>query len=81
MSRVINIASPGSRRNAARRTIAEILRHLMFKRQLDDESRDMVAAVVFALRTIAETVEVTLEAWEKRDYFLKADRFRLEWEW
>ena len=81
MSRVINTASPGKHRNAARRTIAEILRHLMLKKQFDDESRDMVAAVVYALRTIAETVEVTLDAWEKRDYFLKADRYRLEWEW
>jgi hypothetical protein len=81
MSRVINTASPGSERNRLRRTIAEILRHLMFKRELDDESRDMAAALVYSLRGIAETVEVTLDAWEKRNYFLKADRFRLDWEW
>jgi len=24
---------------------------------------------------------VTTRAWEDRDYFLKADRFRLDWEW
>ncbi|HHX64170.1 MAG TPA: hypothetical protein GX702_04700 [Chloroflexi bacterium] len=81
MSRVINTANPGTERNRLRRTIAEILRHLMFKRSLDDETRDMAAALVYALRGIAETVEVTVEAWEKRNYFLKADRFRLEWEW
>lgn len=81
MTRIINTANPGSRRNAARRTIAEILRHLMFKREFDVETQDMAAALVFNLRIIAETVEVTLVAWENRDYFLKADRFRLEWEW
>ncbi len=81
MTRIINTANPGSRRNAARRTIAEILRHLMFKREFDAETQDMAAALVFNLRIIAETVEVTLVAWENRDYFLKADRFRLEWEW
>ncbi|MFH1086097.1 MAG: hypothetical protein V1772_10085 [Chloroflexota bacterium] len=81
MSRVINPNGPGTRRSRARRTIAELLRHLMFKRQFDDEARDMAAALVFALREIAESVEATVEAWEKRDYFLKADRFRLEWEW
>ena len=41
----------------------------------------MTAAMVLSLRAIADTIEVTLEAWEKRNYFLKADRFRLQWEW
>lgn len=81
MSRVINTVSPGKQRNRLRRTIAEILRHLMFKRELDGETKDMAAALVFALRDIAQTVEVTTTAWEKRHYFLKADRFRLKWEW
>lgn len=81
MSRVRNIANPGKERNQLRRTCAEVLRHLMFKRSLDDETKDMAAVLVFALEGIAETVEVTVEAWEKRNYFLKADRFRLEWEW
>ena len=81
MSRIINTNDPGKLRNAARRTIAEILRHLMFKRTLDEETMDMCAALVFALREIAASIDVTVEAWEKRNYFLKADRFRLEWEW
>ncbi|MGI6366993.1 MAG: hypothetical protein ACOX2L_01310 [Anaerolineae bacterium] len=81
MARYINTASPGKQRNQARRTIAEILRHLMSKGALDAEARDMAAAIVYALREIDESIELTTEAWEKRDYFLKADKFRLEWEW
>lgn len=81
MGRIINTASPGSERNRLRRTMAEILRHLMFKRGVDDEVKDMTATLVYALRGIAESVEVTTGAWEKRDYYVKADRFRLEWEW
>ena len=81
MSRVINTANPGKERGQLRRTCAEVLRHLMFKRTLDDETKDMAAVLVYALEGIAETVDVTVEAWEKRDYFIKADRFRLEWEW
>jgi hypothetical protein len=27
------------------------------------------------------TVEVSVQAWEKRGYWVKADRFRMEWEW
>ena len=81
MSRVINPNSPGKRRNQLRRTIAEILRHLMLKRELDEEARDMAAALVFSLRGIADTIEVSTVAWEKRNYYLKADRFRRKWEW
>jgi len=81
MTRVINTASPGKQRNKLRRTIAEVLRHLMFKRKLDQESKDMSALLVLSLYGIARTIETTLTAWEKRNYFLKADRFRLEWEW
>jgi len=81
MTRVINTASPGKIRSQSRRTIAELLRHLMTKRGLDEESKDMASAIVLALRAIAGTIETTTEAWEKRNYFVKADRFRLEWEW
>ena len=81
MSRVINTANPGKARSQARRTIAEMLRHLMFKKRVDEESKDMAALVALSLRDIAATIDVTTTAWESRDYFLKADRFRLEWEW
>lgn len=81
MSRVINFADPGKRRNHERRTIAEVLRHLMLKRTLDQEAKDMAATLVFCLREIAETVDVSVAAWEKRNYYVKADRFCREWEW
>ncbi len=81
MSRVINTSSPGSRRNHFRRTIAEILRRLMLKSALDEETKDMAATVVVALRGIAETIEESTYAWERRNYFLKADRFRRRWAW
>jgi hypothetical protein len=81
MSRVIHTSSPGKRRSQLRRTVAELLRGLMLKPNLDEEAKDMVAAVVFALRGIDETIEESTVAWEKRNYFLKADRFRRRWEW
>jgi hypothetical protein len=81
MSRVINTSRPGKRRSQLRRTIAEALRHLMLKREIDEEVKDMTATLVLALRGIAETIEESTLAWEKRNYFLKADRFRRSWEW
>ncbi len=81
MPRITNTANPGKLRNQERRTIAEMLRRLTSKHTFDDEARDMAAAIVLALHAIESTVEATTDAWEKRNYFLKADRFRLEWEW
>jgi hypothetical protein len=81
MSRVINTDGPGKRRNQWRRTVAEALRRLIAKKELDAEARDLAAVIVLGLRGIADTIEETVEPWEKRDYYLKADRFRIEWEW
>lgn len=81
MSRVVNVDGVGSQRQRLRRTIAEALRHLLAKRDLDDEARDLAALIVFSLRGIDEGIEQTTAAWEKRDYYLKADRFRQEWLW
>ena len=81
MSRVINLNNPGKLRNRNMRTIAEILRRVSSKADVDAEARDMFAAVVFALREIHASALVTVEAWEKRGYWMKADRFIRDWEW
>jgi hypothetical protein len=81
LSRVITTDSVGKRRHQLRRTIAEALRRLASKRTFDEESQDLAALIAFSLRRLEEGVEQTTTAWEKRDYYLKADRFRLKWEW
>jgi hypothetical protein len=82
MSRIINTAgTPQTRRNRLRRTIAEALNLLMRKSDFDAESKDLTATIVLALRGIAESVEQTTEAWEKRDYYMKAEEFRRDWAW
>jgi hypothetical protein len=57
------------------------LRELAVRRNVDDETRDYVAFMALALREIHQTIDVTCAAWEKRDYWLKADQFRREWMW
>lgn len=82
MGRLVSVnGSPATQRNRLRRTIAEALRALMQKPKMDAEGQDMAATIVFALRGIRESVDQTATAWEKRNYFMKADRFRMEWEW
>lgn len=81
MTRVITTQGPGKERQRLRRTVAEAMRRLSGKSALDDEARDLMALVVFCLRGIEDTVERAAAAWEKRNYYLKADRFRWEWAW
>jgi hypothetical protein len=81
MSRIININNPSKVRNQNQRTIAEILRRIGNKSNIDDETKDMAAAMVFLLREIYTGVEASIQAWEKKGYWMKADRYLREWEW
>lgn len=81
MSRVINTNSPTKVRNQARRTIAEMLRLLSRKPEVDQETKDMAAMMVYLLREVDASVRQTVEAWEKRGYWMKSERFLRDWEW
>ncbi|MBZ0299200.1 MAG: hypothetical protein K8J31_05650 [Anaerolineae bacterium] len=81
MSRVINTDSAGKKRNQNMRTGAELLRRLSQKDTMDAEARDMVALLVYCLREIDEGIDVSAQAWEKRDYWMKAEEFRQRWRW
>jgi hypothetical protein len=73
--------TPNQQRNSLRRAIAEVLRRMSGKPSVDAEVKDMVAFIVIALREMAASVDKSATAWEKRDYYLKADAFRRDWAW
>ncbi|GAB1421239.1 hypothetical protein MASR2M15_13910 [Anaerolineales bacterium] len=81
MGRVINTNNPGKRRNHHMRTIAELMRLLTSRNSVDDDVKDMLAAIVFLLREVNATVEESITAWEKRGYWKKADDFQNKWWW
>ena len=81
MSRVININNPSKVRNKNQRTIAEILRRIGAKSTFDDETKDMASTLVFLLQEIFDGVQTSITAWEKKGYWMKADRYLREWEW
>lgn len=68
-------------RNRLSRSIVLAIRLLMQQNKPDGSSLDKAAFVVLALEKITESVNTSAEAWEKRDYWVKADHFRLEWSW
>ncbi len=81
MGRVVNTNNPGKTRNQLMRTSAELLRHLSQKAALDDEAKDMTARLFYCLREIEEGIEASAQAWEKRDYWIKAEQLRQRWGW
>lgn len=81
MSRVINPEGAGKLRTQLSRSIVLALRELMRQAEPDTNSRDLAAFIIMALNEINQTVETSVAAWEKKGYWLKADRFRLDWEW
>ena len=81
MSRLINSESAGKERTRLTKTVVISIRELLKQKEPGDLSRDLIACVLTSLDGIYETVDASVEAWEKRGYWLKADRFRMEWQW
>jgi hypothetical protein len=81
LSRVINPDSVGKQRNRLVRLVALTVRELLRQQEPNDETRDMAIFIILSLDGIADSIDPSVEAWEKRGYWVKADRFRMEWVW
>jgi hypothetical protein len=63
------------------REVVLAIRELMQQEDIEENTRDLAAFISLTLEKIHKTIDVTVAAWEKRDYWVKADRFRLDWAW
>ena len=81
MSKIYSPDSAGKERARLSKTIVLALRELMKQSEPDNLTRDITAYVILALEEIAANIDASVEAWEKRGYWVKADHFRLDWEW
>ena len=81
MSRIYNPESAGKERNRLSKAVVLAIRELAKQAEPGEEARDLAAFIAIALSIIAETIDASVAAWEKRDYWVKADRFRMEWSW
>ncbi len=81
MSRVINPESAGKDRTRLTKAIVLAIRELARQSEPGPVSRDLAAFIALALQTISEGIDASVAAWEKRDYWVKADKFRMEWMW
>jgi len=81
LSRVINPDSVGKERTRLIKSIVLCIRELAKQAKVTDESKDLASYIALALQAIAAGIDVSVAAWEKRDYWVKADKFRMEWMW
>ncbi|MEK6753332.1 MAG: hypothetical protein AABZ00_13825 [Chloroflexota bacterium] len=81
MSRVINPDSVGKERTRLTKSIVLCIRELAKQSNVTPETKDQAAYIALALQAIADGIDVSVVAWEKRDYWVKADKFRMEWMW
>ncbi len=81
MTRIIKTSTPGKERDRLSKAIVITIREFMRLKEPNAAAKDMVAFVILALREIAEGIEKSVAAWEKRGYWLKADKYRMDWRW
>jgi ABC-type anion transport system duplicated permease subunit len=81
LSRVINPDSVGKERTRLTKSIVLCIRELAKQSDVTAETKDQAAYIALALQAIADGIDVSVAAWEKRDYWVKADKFRMEWMW
>jgi hypothetical protein len=63
------------------KAIVLAVRQLARQQDTGAEARDLAAFIAMALKAISEGIDSSVAAWEKRDYWVKADKFRMDWAW
>jgi hypothetical protein len=81
LSRIINLESAGKERTRLLRCILLSIRELGNQNEVSETTRDLVAYMSVSLLQVNDLVDLSVTAWEKRGYWLKADRFRMDWIW
>ena len=81
MGRIINPETAGKERTQLLRAVVLAMRELAQQQEADGKTRDLAAFIALALDSIYKTIDSSVAAWEKRGYWVKADRFRMDWDW
>jgi len=81
LSRLIKTDTAGKDRTRLTKSIVLAVRELAKQKDVTPEAKDLAAFIVLALQTISDGIDESVAAWEKRGYWVKADRFRMDWLW
>ena len=81
MIRLIKTGSASKDRILLEKGVVLAIRELAKQSGMDATTRDLLAYIAVSLMAIGETIDDSVAAWEKRGYWVKADRYRMEWVW
>ncbi len=81
MSPVINPESAGKERTQLTKAVVLAVREMAKQNEVTNETKDLASFISLALKSISDGIDVSVAAWEKRGYWVKADRFRMDWLW
>lgn len=81
MSRLVKVESGYLERIRLSQAVVIASKELLNQSLQSELTRDLAAFISLTLTSLYESVNRSVNAWEKRGYWLKADRFRLQWEW
>jgi len=81
LGRVVHTTNPTRQRAAILKRMAALLKDYPPAAKTSLGEPEIAASLVISLQEIRDSVNQTAEAWEKRDYWVKADAFRRQWNW
>ena len=81
MSRIIKTQTAAKQRTQLLRAVVLAVRELAQQSEPNNTAYDAAAFLALALENIHQTIDASVAAWEKRGYWVKADRFRMDWDW
>jgi hypothetical protein len=81
LSPIIHTESAGKDRNRLTKATVLAVRELALQTEPGIESLDLASFISLALAIVAQSIDISVAAWEKRGYWVKADKFRMEWLW
>ena len=81
MTQIIKTSTPGKVKNRLSKAIVITIREFMRMQEPNVTTNDMLAFIILALEEITSGIDKSVSAWEKRGYWVKADKYRMEWQW
>jgi hypothetical protein len=81
MSRVIRPESGAATRKKLLRHVSSAIKQAASGTTTEGEQLDILAFLALSLTQVEQSVQQTVTAWEDRGYWVKADRFNLDWGW
>ena len=81
MGRLVKTGTAGKDRLLLEKGIVVAIRELARQPGMNETTRDLLAYIALSLISIGDTIDASVAAWEKRDYWVKADHYRMEWAW